>query len=155
MLFYFIFGSTRKRTNCRWCDQLHFPSCRSGPFEQSEPDHRTTRKQNTLSRTRRTSSNQSQVNLQQKEQNQQCCSSFQHHDLFKRTIHLTKSYQRENSMITDRIRSQGKFFSSLRKPLTDSSSRRCIYMLGVFMCQYDENFMPESSSTVSSVGYDW
>ena len=46
-------------------------------------------------------------------------SSFQHHDLFKITSHLTQSYRRENSMISDRMRSQGKYSSRLSKNLND------------------------------------
>ena len=38
-------------------------------------------------------------------------SSFQHHDLFKRTNHLTQSYRRINSMISNRMRTQGKIKS--------------------------------------------
>ena len=37
-------------------------------------------------------------------------SSFQHHDLFKRTNHFTQSYRKMNSMISDRMRTQGKTF---------------------------------------------
>ena len=39
-------------------------------------------------------------------------SSFQHHNLFKRTVALTQSYQRENSLISDKMRSQGKMIVS-------------------------------------------
>ena len=51
-------------------------------------------------------------------------SSFQHHDLFKRTIHLTQSYRRENPKISDRMRSQGKSLNYLSKNSNSKSAQK-------------------------------
>lgn len=51
-------------------------------------------------------------------------SSFQNHNLFDRTCHLTQSYRRENSLITDRARSQGKATSiSFRSSFVKDAAR--------------------------------